>query len=90
MHTYYIYDVTNLCVLHKDRTFDTLKTPLHGTIGRYKPASTRHGGATLGSLANGSANATVGGSHETVLRNNLDELVDSVKNHYDAEDDVVL
>ena len=76
------------CVSNKDGSFDMLNTSLQGTAGRYKPASTGHGGATLGSLANGNANVTFEGSHESIQKNNLDTLLDDVKSRYDAEDDV--
>ena len=59
----------------------------YGTAGRYK-SSTRPRGTTLGTLAN--SNAVIRGSHESVQSKNLDELLDSVKNHYDAENDLVL
>ena len=69
------------CVSIKDASF---KIPLNGTTGRYK-SFTRHG-TTLGSLANGK----MGGSYESVPGNNLHELLQNVKNRYNAENDVVL
>ena len=77
-------------MFHKDPTFDTLKNPLHGTAGRYKPGPSRHHDVTLGGLANGSVDLTDGGSHESISRDDLDKLLCNVKNHYDAEDDVIL
>ena len=75
---------------NKDANFDTLKTPRHGTAGRYKPTPTGQG-ATLGSLANDSANRVVSDSCESVPpRNNLDELKHNVKNRYDTDDVVAL
>ena len=77
-------------MLHKDPTFDTLKSPLHGTAGRYKPKPPRYHDVTLGGLANGSVDATVGGSHESISRDDLDELLCNVKNRYDVEDDDII
>ena len=78
----------NLCVCsNKDANFDTLKTPPHGTAGRYKPTTTGHG-ATLGSLANGSVNRAVRDS--VPPRNNLDELQYNVTNRYNTDDVVEL
>ena len=80
----FIDHIANLCMCF-NKDFDTMKTPLHNTAGRYKPTSTRHG-TTLASLANGSTDTAC----KPLSRNNRDKLLYSVKNHYDIEDDVVL
>ena len=77
-------------VFHMDPTFDTLKNPLHGTAGQYKPGPSRHHDVTLYGLANSSDDPTGGGSHESISRDSLDELLCNVKNRYDAEDNHIL
>ena len=74
-------------MFHKDPTFEN---PLHGTAGRQKPGPSRHHDITLDGLANGSVDPTGRGSHESISRDDLDELLYDVKNRYDAEDDVIL
>ena len=73
-----------------DPTFDTLKNPLHGTAGQCKPGPSRHHDVTLGGLANSSDDPTGGGSHESISRDSLDELLCNVKNCYALSEDHVI
>ena len=86
----YIVNICTFSVLYNNYTFlyqDTgIPNPAYGTTGRFSPS--KNGEV----IANGNTDEVVANEavYETMPDDNQDELVQSVKNHYEADYDVVL
>lgn len=80
-----IFDHVFFCT--KDPTFDGMQNPSYGTLGRFKPPVPD--GEVVNSSNSDEVIANEGAVYET-LSDNQDELIESVRNHYEADHEIVL